>query len=269
MNIGYTKRCRRPLDLVFLAVAFASATLPVQAKPVQAKPAVVRRIAAAADLQPVMPVLASIYESQTGVKLQVSFASSSTLATQVVNGAPFDVFLGADYSFPEQVVAAGLADAKEPTSYATGTLVLWARKDSPIQPLSMDDLTDPRVTRIAVADEFHAPYGRAAYAALRQLKLFDAVQSKLVSAENIAQTAQFVESGNAQLGFISLTLADSDHMKQAGTYVLVPKIYPKIRQCGVVMKASPRLAEARAFMVWLTSPKVQDGLQRFGLEPGS
>ena len=227
------------------------------------------RIAAAADLQPVMPVLAREYEQQTGVKLDVSFGSSSTLATQIIQGAPFDVFLSADFSFPEKVVAAGLADGKEPVSYATGKLVLWARKDSPIQPLSLDLLTDPRVTRIAVANPEHAPYGFAASRALVQMKLADRVQSKLVTAENIAQTAQFVESGNAQIGFLSLTLAKSEHMQQVGTFVLVPFVYPKIRQCGVVVKSSHHLPEAENFMKWLTSSKVQDSLSRFGLDPAS
>ena len=230
---------------------------------------VVLRVAAAADLQPVMPALSEAYKKESGVRLQVSFGSSSALATQIVSGAPFDVFLGADFSFPEQVVAAGMADAKEPVAYANGTLVLWARKDSPMQPLSLEKLTDARVTRIAVADEFHAPYGRAAYAALRQLKIFDSVKAKLAIAENVAQAAQFVESGNAQMGFISLTLAESEHMRMEGTFVRVPAVYPKIRQCGVVMKKSPHLDDARKFMTWLTSPKVQENLVGFGLAPAS
>ena len=227
------------------------------------------RVAAAADLQPVMPVLAREYEQQTGVKLDVSFGSSSTLATQILNGAPFDVFLGADFSYPEKVVAAGLANGKLPTAYATGKLVLWARKDSPIQPLNLDRLTDPRVTRLAIANPEHAPYGFAASQALLHLKLTDQTKSKLVTAENVAQTAQFVESGNAQMGFISLTLAKSEHMQQVGTYILVPFIYPKIRQCGVVVKSSHHLPEAQKFMQWLISPKVQDSLPRFGLDAAS
>ena len=166
------------------------------------------RIAAAADLQPVMPAIAQEYEHQTCVKLQVSFGSSSALATQILNGAPMDVFLGADFSFPEKVVAANLADQATPTPYATGTLVLWTRKDSGISPLSIDLLTDPKVTRIAIADEFHAPYGRAAYAAIDALKLRDKLKPKIVTAENVAQAAQFAESGNAQVAFISLTLAN-------------------------------------------------------------
>lgn len=222
------------------------------------------RVAAAADLQPVMPAFAAAYEKKTGVKLKVSFGSSATLATQIVNGAPFDVFLAADFTYPEKVVAAGLADGT-PQPYARGTLVLWARKDSPIQPLTMDLLTDPRVTRVAVADEFHAPYGAAAYAAMRWMKTFEAIKPKLVVAENVAQSAQFVVSGNAQMGFISLTSAESPQLKEIGTYVRVPEIYPKIRQCAVVMKKSPHADEAKAFLEWMTSPAVQAHMKDFGL----
>ncbi len=226
------------------------------------------RVAAAADLQPVMPAIAYAYEKEKGVKLVVSFGSSATLATQIVNGEPMDVFLGADFSFPERVVAAGLTDAKAPTAYAKGTLVLWARKDSPLQPLHLEALTDPRVKTVAIGDELHAPYGRAASSALHYLKMYDAVKPKLVVAENIAQAAQFVESGNAQLGLISLTAAESAHFKERGSYVYVPPVsYPKIVQYGVVLKNSPVKAEANEFMKWLTSPPVQAKLVQFGLQP--
>jgi molybdate transport system substrate-binding protein len=238
------------------AVAMCSATAFGQSKTLH--------IAAASDLQPVMPAFVAAYEKRSGVKLDVSFGSSSALATQIINGAPMDVFLGADFLFPEKVIAAGLADEREPVAYAQGTLVLWARKDLG-QPLTMEMLAEPRITRIAVADEFHAPYGRAAYAAIRWLKLENKVKGKLVTAENIAQTAQFVESGNAQVGFVSLAFASSEHGKQVGTFVRVPEVYPKIRQCGVVLKGSRNLAEARKFMEWMTSPEVQGHLSEFGL----
>jgi molybdate transport system substrate-binding protein len=226
------------------------------------------RVAAAADLQPVMPVLADAYEHATGVKLVVSFGSSSTLTTQIQDGAPFDIFLAADFMYPEKIVAAGLADGTSPTPYAKGTLVLWARKDSPLQPISMEKLTDPRVKTIAIANEAHAPYGRAAVAALRQLKLYDATSPHFVVGENIAQTAQFVESGNAQLGFISMTTANTPHFREIGTYVLVPTTaYPEIRQCAVVMMKSDRKAAAHAFLDWLTSPAIQANLSNMGLSP--
>lgn len=225
-------------------------------------------IAAAADLQPVMPVLAQAYEHATGIKLIVSYGSSGTLATQILNGEQVDIFLGADFTFPEKVVAAGLADSMQPTPYAKGTLVLWARKDSPLQPIHLETLTDPRVKSIAIANELHAPYGRAASAALQHLKIYDQVKPHLVVAENIAQTAQFVESGNAQLGLISLTTANTAHFKELGSYVLFPPVtYPPLLQYGVILKSSPIRAEAHAFMDWLTSPPIQANLPKLGLTP--
>jgi molybdate transport system substrate-binding protein len=252
---------------VVLCVFFGLGVAGAQTAGSQTAGAKELRVAAAADLQTVLPELAAAYEHATGIKLVVSYGSSGNLATQIINGAPMDLFMGADYSFPEKVVAAGLADAKAPTPYARGTLVLWARKDSPLQPITIDSLDDPRVKKIAIADPMHAPYGLAATEALRRLKLGDKLKPKLVVAENIAQTAQFVESGNADLGLISMTTASSEHFKQIGTFVIVPKVYPEIRQCAVVMAKSDRRAEAHAFLDWLLTPGVQAGLPKLGLEP--
>jgi len=226
------------------------------------------RVAAAADLQPVLPVLADRYEKATGVKLVVSYGSSGNLATQIINGAPMDLFLGADFVFPEKIVAAGLADGTAPIRYARGTLVLWARKDSPLQPITLDSLMDKRVTAVAIANDLHAPYGRAAVAALQRLKMYDSVKPHLVVAENIAQAAQFVESGNAQLGLISLTAASTQRFQSEGTLVRVPNsTYPPIIQYAVVMKKSDRRAEAHAFLDWLLQSEVQASLVPMGLDP--
>ena len=260
--------------LAFTAMAAVFAVLPGTSSRAQSAPAgpdksAVKEIHidAAADLQTVMPVLAQRYERETGVKLKVSFGSSGTLATQILNGEPTDLFLGADYTFPEKIVAANLADTRDPIAYARGTLVLWARNDSGFQPLHLEALSDPRVKSIAIANELHAPYGRAAVAALTKLKLYDELKPTLVVAENIAQTGQFVESGNAQLGLISLTMAMSDHFKQLGTYVLVPDVYPEIRQCGVVLLKSSHRTEAHAFLDWLLSEPIQSELPKLGLKP--
>ncbi len=248
--------------LPLLAGALLSAQ--AQEKPAQAEGKKELRVAAAADLQPVMPAFAAAYEKATGVKLVVSFGSSGTLATQILNGAPFDVFLGADFVFPEKVVAAGLADMTAPTPYAKGALVLWARKDSPIQPLSMEKLEAGQLKSLAIADELHAPFGRAAVAALNKLGVYDKLKPKLVTAENVAQAGQFAESGNAEAALISLTLASSGHFKEVGTYVLVPTVYPEIRQCAVVMKTD-RKAEGHKFLDWMLTSEVQGHLKDFGL----
>ena len=269
--IAYRKHPPTPRRTLATACLFGVIALSAAASPFalgQAPQVKELRIAAAADLQPVMPALAAAYEKEKGVKLIVSFASSATLTTQILNGAPMDLFLAADYSFPEQVVAAGLADGKAPTPYAKGTLVLWARKDSPVQPINGNTLSDDRAKSIAIADEFHAPYGRAAAAALRTMKLYDSLKPKLVVAENIAQAGQFAESGNAQLGLISLTLAESPHFKDVGTYVLIPSSqYPPILQCAVVLAKSDRKAAAHDFLQWMLSSEVQGKLRSFGLAP--
>lgn len=257
------------IGALFLFVSGATALAQTAPAPGALHPATGKevRIAAAADLQTVMPALAQRYEQATGVKLVVSFGSSGNLATQILNGLPVDLFLGADYTFPEKIVAAKLADSPDAIPYARGTLVLWARNDSGFAPLSLDTLSDPRVKSIAIADETRAPYGRAAVAALTHMKLYDQLKPKLVIGENISQAGQFVQSGNAQLGLISLTMAMSEQFRKSGSFVLVPKVYPEIRQCGVVLVKSDHRTEAHAFLNWLLSSPIQAELPKLGLEP--
>jgi molybdate transport system substrate-binding protein len=240
--------------------------LPTQSN-AQAAPREVH-VLAAADLQPIMPHLAEAFEHATGIKVISSFASSATLATQILNGDPADLFLAADYSYPEKIVAANLADTSDPIPYARGTLVLFALKDSPFQPLDQNTLRNPHIERLAIADPVHAPYGLAAERALTAMKLYDQLKPHLVIAENIAQTAQFVESGNAQLGLISMTSASTEHMREVGSFIrMQPGTYPEIRQCAVVMKKSAHRADAHAFLDWLRSPEIQHNLAQFGLDP--
>jgi molybdate transport system substrate-binding protein len=229
-------------------------------------PAPVLHIAAAADLQPVLPTLSAAFTKVTGIAVVPTFGSSATLTQQIQNGAPVDLFLSADCSHPQQLADAHLASAA-PTPYATGVLVLWARKDSPAQPLSLGSLTNARVTRIAVANDLHAPYGQAATAELRALHLQQAIAAKLVTGENIMQTAQFADTGNAQAALISLTIASSPHFRQSGSSFLLPRDYPPIRQCGVALAHGSNAAAATTFLHWLTSPSVQTQMPQFGLEP--
>lgn len=225
------------------------------------------RVFAAADLIPVMPVLSQLYAKKTGVTLKVSLGASGVLVTQMQNGAPADIFLGADFVFPEKLVASNLATERAPVPYARGTLVMFALKKSPLEPLNLDRLRDPRVQKVAVANDLHAPYGRAAIAALNRMGYLPGIQNKLVVAENVAQAGEFVVSGNAQVGMVSLTLAESEKYRQVGTYVRVPSSqYPEIRQCAVILKAG-NTAEAQRFLDWLLSPEVQPNLPNVGLGP--
>jgi molybdate transport system substrate-binding protein len=227
------------------------------------------RVAAAADLQPLLPGIISEFSTQTGIHVDASFQSSATLATQIVNGAPFDVFMAADLSFPQRVIAAGFAEEMRPIVYAQGTLVLWTRNDSRFHSLSIDSLRDPDLKSLAIANPEHAPYGRAAQAALQHMNLYDALKAKLVVAENIAQTAQYVDSGNAELGLISLTSAMTPRLKANGHYVLVPRdAYPPIQQGVVIVKRSGSdSAAAHRFLDFLASAPVVRELEAGGLAP--
>lgn len=226
------------------------------------------RLAAAADLQPVLPPLLDAFQHQTGIQVLASYQSSATLATQIIQGAPFDLFMAADLSFPQRVIDAGKAEESQPLPYAHGTLILWTRNDSGLSTLSLDSLRDPAVKSIAIANPDHAPYGRAARAALDHTGLLSAVQSKLVVAENIAQTAQYADSGNAQVGFISLTSALTPRLTADGHFLRVPAAdYPPIIQGAVTIKGSPGAAAAHQFLQFLRTPAVAKQLAASGLEP--
>jgi molybdate transport system substrate-binding protein len=237
------------------------------ALPGNAQDSATLKIAAAADLQPVLPALIDQFEKQTHKKIEASYASSATLATQILNGGPFGLFLAADLSFPQKVIAAGLGESAEPVPYARGTLVLWARNDSPVQPLSMDSLRNPSLKTVAVANPDHAPYGRAAKAAIEKLGLADTLQGKLVVAENIAQTAQYADSGNAQAGFLSLTSALTPRLTSDGKYVAVPEdSYPPLLQGAVVIKHGPNAGESHQFLDFLLSAPIRKELAERGLK---
>lgn len=221
---------------------------------------------AAADMQPVMEALGPYFERRTGIKLKVSFGSSATLSEQIVNGAPADLFLSADFTFAERVVAAGKADATQPTPYARGILVLWERKDGPFQPLSLDALQRKDLKSVSIANPDHAPYGRAAMAAIKKLKYYSNVAPHLVQAESVGQAAQFALSGNAQLALMSQTIAMSGQYKQAGTFVLFPPVtYLEINQCAVVLQNAKHRNEAHVLLNYLTSDEIQQHLPELGL----
>jgi len=212
------------------------------------------RIAAAADLQPVLPKFIAEFEKKNGIQVEASYASSATLATQILNGAPYDLFLAANRGFPQKIVDAGIAVESAPVTYARGILVLWVRNNVLHGAMMMQSLTDPSIHRIAVANPVHAPYGTAAMAALDSLGLTDALRPKLVFAENIAQTAQFGQSGNAECALISKTIAITPAMRQAGTFVLVPTdAYPPLEQGAVILKKAAHRSQALDFLAYMQS----------------
>jgi molybdate transport system substrate-binding protein len=226
-------------------------------------------VAAASDLQAALPEIIRTFERETRATVTVSFGSSGNFFAQIQNGAPFDVFLSADIDYPRQLAASGRADGASLYQYATGRIVLWTRKDSGIDVTKgLRGLTDSRIGRIAIANPKHAPYGRAAEAALRYEKVYDAVRPRLVLGENISQTAQLVDSGNASVGIIALSLAVSPALRATGTYTEVPlTAHPPIQQAAVVVSASRNKGLARELVAYLGRPDVRQLLQRFGFMP--
>lgn len=224
------------------------------------------RIAAASDLQAALPAVASQFEKQAGQKVTLTFGSSGNFFTQIQNGAPFDVFMSADVDYPKQLERAGQAEAGSLYEYATGHLVLWTRWDSGIDIWrGVPVLTDGKVKHIAIANPEHAPYGRAAVAALRHEGLYDRVKAKFVLGENISQTAQFAQSGAAEVGVLSLSLAFSPALKSAGTYVEIPDAWhPAIEQAAVIVASSKQRALARQFLNYLKKPETVRMLQSSG-----
>lgn len=225
-------------------------------------------IAAAADLQPVLPRLVAQFERQSGHTVRTAFGSSGNFFAQIQNGAPFDVFLSADIDYPRQLDTAGLAEPGTLTAYATGSLVLWTRRGSGVDVRrGLEVLLSDRVRRVAIANPAHAPYGRAAVAAFQRAGVYDTVRPKLVLGENVSQAAQFVQSGNADAGLIPLSLARSAAAR-AGEYAPIdPALYPPIEQGAVVVRASRQKDAARAFLVFLTQPDVIRRLAEDGLGP--
>jgi molybdate transport system substrate-binding protein len=231
-------------------------------------PAAPLRIAAASDLQSILPDLAGRYERETGTRATLTFGSSGNFFTQIQNGAPFDLFFSADADYPRQLEAAGLTEPGTLYPYAVGTLVLWTRKDSGLDlRRGLEVLSDSRVRRIAIANPEHAPYGRAAVAALEHERLYDRVRQKLVLGENVSQAAQFVQSGNAEAGLIARSLARAPALRASGVYVDVPaSLYPPIEQAAIIVRASGKKDAARRFLTFLQRPDVAQAMKDAGFD---
>jgi molybdate transport system substrate-binding protein len=253
---------RRRLAGWLLAALACWGCAPCGAQANRAGPTVT--IAAASDLAIMMKEMGPAFEKRTGYKANVSFGSSGNFYAQMVNGAPFDVFLSADVDYPRRLIAAGAADATSLYVYGIGRLVLWMPgKSADFAREGLQALLQPTVHTIAIANPAHAPYGRAAVAALRQAGIYEQVEPKLVLGENISQAAQFVESGNADAGLIPLSLIKG--MRTPGMFVELPKdSYPAIEQAAVIRKSAQNRDGADAFLKFLKSDEGRRLLRAYG-----
>jgi molybdate transport system substrate-binding protein len=224
------------------------------------------RVAAAADLKFAMADLAAQFEKQTGTRVDVTYGSSGNFLSQLQNGAPFDLFFSADIEYPKKLEAAGLAEPGTLYEYAVGRIVIWTPADAKVDVVKegWKALLDERVQKIAVANPEHAPYGRAAVAAMQKAGIYDQVKAKLVFGENISQAAQFVQSGNAQAGIIALSLAISPPMNDGKRWGIPADLHAPIVQGAIALRNAKNKGTALAFLEFVKSDAGRELLSKYG-----
>jgi len=223
-------------------------------------------IAAASDLVFCLEELNRQFTNgHPNVTLTTSTGSSGNFFAQIRNGAPFDLFLSADMNYPKELIKVGAAEESSLFQYAVGRLALWAVKTNLALTNGLLALRDPAVKRVAIANPEHAPYGRAAREALRHAGLWEALQPRLVLGENISQTAQFVQTGNADAGLVALSLVLSPRLANVGRWVEVPpNTYPPLEQGAVLTRRGRDNPSARAYLKFLQSGQAREIFDRYG-----
>lgn len=221
-------------------------------------------VAAAADLKFAMDEIVTTFKkAHPSDEVEVIYGSSGKFHTQIQNGAPYDLFFSADIAFPRELVKAGLA-ASEVKPYAFGRIVLWSATMDASR-MTLASLTDPKIARIAIANPKHAPYGKRAEEALRASGLWEKVEPKLVYGENIAHTAQFVQTGNAQVGIIALALAVNPELANKGGYWLIPdKLHEPLEQGFVITKRAAGNKLAQQFADYMGSQAARAVMTKYG-----
>lgn len=223
-------------------------------------------VAAAANLAYVLgPLNAEFEKSEPGVAMTSEIGASGSLVAQIGNGAPYDVFLSADLDFPRKLIALGGAEGSSLVTFAFGKLVLWTTRQG-LELGSVESVVrNPSVRRIAIANPKTAPYGRAAEEVLARLGISSVAMPKLVFGENITQTAQFVSSGNADVGFVAFSLVVAPNLGDRGRWIQVPAtLYPPIAQGAVLTKRGASNPAARRYLQFLSSAAARNVFAQFG-----
>lgn len=229
-------------------------------------------IAAASDLRFAMEDLIADFvahrpEDAPAIDLRVTYGSSGNFFAQLTQRAPFDMFFSADILYPARMVEEGLAYEDSLFEYAIGRIAIWVPEASPlnVEELQWDTITSEQARKVAIANPEHAPYGKAAVAAMKRAELYDDVLPKLVYGENIAQAAQFVESGAADTGIIALALALAPAMSGKGRYWEIPvDTFPTMVQGGLVTKWTRHPELAMEFRAYVSGPRGRTILDRYG-----
>lgn len=221
------------------------------------------KVAVAANVQYAFADIAAAFSRDTGIAIEPSYASSGKISTQIMNGAPFELFLSADNESPQKLAQSGHT-LRPPQTYALGTLVLWSKSASLNNKNWQQWLANSK-GKIAIANPRTAPYGTEALRVLSYYRLDSTVTPRLVNGDNVAQTAQFVESGAAEAGFVAKALVLAPQMQGKGSWVDMPEnSHQPIVQDMVLLKAAAANPQAQKLFDYLGSPAARQILQRYG-----
>lgn len=223
-------------------------------------------IAAASDLVFCVEELHSKFiQKHPDAEVKVSIGSSGNFFAQIRNGAPFDIFLSADMAFPKMLVEEDLAVRESLTPYAVGRLVLWTTRPSVDVGKGLAVIAGEEVAKVAIANPEHAPYGRAARETLERKQLWGAAKTKLVVGENIAQTAQFVQTGNADVGLVALSLVMAPTLANVGTWKEIPAdLHAPLEQGAVITRRGAEHPLSQTYIEFLRSREAREIFDRFG-----
>jgi molybdate transport system substrate-binding protein len=225
-------------------------------------------VAAAADLKFALDEILEAFRGRhPDIQVRVTYGSSGNFFAQLSNRAPFDIYFSADVDYPRQLVEQGLAATDTEFLYAVGRIVVWAPRRAMVdlKGLGIQALLVPSVRTVAIANPQHAPYGRAAVAAMKTLGVYEQVQDRLVYGENIAQTAQFIHTGAADIGIIALALALAPVLRDEGRYWEIPlDAYPRMEQGGVILPWAQDLEAAQALRTFVLGPEGKAILRAYG-----
>jgi len=221
-------------------------------------------IAAAADLKFALDeIVVSFKRTHPAAQIEIIYGSSGKFSTQIRQGAPYDMYFSADIAYPRALESEGYAASKV-QPYAVGRIVLWSQsRDAGM--LTLAELAEPSIRKIAIANPRHTPYGKRAEEALRAAGVWEKIESKLVYGENVAQTAQFVESGNAQVGIIALSLALGPGLAKLGGFMLIPdRLHQPLEQCYIITRRAAANQQAHEFAVYIASKEARAIMARYG-----
>jgi molybdate transport system substrate-binding protein len=246
----------KPMYKLSFALALIAAAVSARADEVQ--------VAVAANFTAPMKEIAAAFEAATGHKVVSAFGSTGKFYSQIKNGAPFEVLLAADSETPKKLATEGAAVPGTQFTYAIGKLVLWSAKPDFVDGKG-EVLKGGKFEHLSIANPKLAPYGAAGVEVMKKKGVFDAIEPKLVQADNIAQAFQFVQSGNAELGFVALSQVIKDGEIGSGSgWIVSPKLYSPIRQDAIVLEKGKDKPAAKALMTFLKGDKAKAVIKAFG-----